>query len=105
MLTATFCKNKRKREPAFQNSQLYSHRSHNGTIKVSSNGDDYNGIDVIEDCLAETMSDDEYASANEFFSSDEDMFSSKDYLMSKFSKDGVNVIVLCFNDSAPVEIE
>ena len=42
---------------------------------------------------------------HEFFSSDEDMFSRGDFLMSKFLEEGVNVIVPCFNDSIPVEIE
>ena len=60
----------------------------NGTIKISGNREDYNGINVIEDCLDETVSDDEYASADEFFSSDEDMFSSNDFVMSKYSDEG-----------------
>ena len=54
---------------------------------------------MIEDCFAETESDDEYASADEFFSLGKDMFSSDDSAMTKFSEDGVNVIVPCFNDS------
>ena len=53
----------------------------NGTIKVSGHRDDYHRINVIEDCLAEIESDDEYASADEFFSSEE----------------GANVIVPYFN--------
>ena len=77
----------------------------NGTIKVSGNRDDYNGINVIEDCLAETVSDDEYASADEFFSSYEDVLSSNDSVMSKYSEEGVNVIVPCFGVPAPIEIE
>ena len=77
----------------------------NGTIKVSSNRDDYRGINVIEDCLAETVSDDEYVSADEFFSSDEDMFSNNDSVMSKYSEEGVNVIVSCFGVPAPIDIE
>ena len=77
----------------------------NVTIKVSSLRDDYHEVNMIEVCLAEDESDDEYASANEFFSSHEDMFSRGDSLMSKFSEEGVNVIVPCFNDSDPVEIE
>ena len=32
----------------------------NGTIKISGNINDYNVINVIEDCLAETVLDDEY---------------------------------------------
>ena len=55
----------------------------NGTIKILGNIDYYNGINVIEDCLAEIMSDDEYVSADELFSSDEDMISSNDFVMSK----------------------
>ena len=51
------------------------------------------------------MLDDEYASADEFFSSDEDMFSNNDSVMSKYSKEGVNVIVPCFCVPAPIEIE
>ena len=49
--------------------------------------------------------DDEYAYADEFFSSDEGMFLGDDSLMSRFSEEGVNVIVPCFSDSSPVEIE
>ena len=77
----------------------------NGIIIVSGNRDDYNGINVIEDCLAEIVSDDEYASADELFSSDEDMFSNNDYVMSKYPEEGVNVILPCFSVSAPIEIE
>ena len=77
----------------------------NFNIKVSCNKDDYNGINVIEDCLADTVSDDEYASADEFFSSEEDMFSNNDYVMSKYPEEGVNVILPCFSVSAPIEIE
>ena len=36
--------------------------------------DDYHEVDMIEVCLAEEESDDEYASADEFFYSDEDCF-------------------------------
>ena len=36
-------------------------------------------INVIEDCLAKTESDDKYASADDFFSSDGDMISSNDF--------------------------
>ena len=76
----------------------------NGTVKVSGQRDDYHEFNMIEVCLADDESDDEYASAEELFSSDEDMFSKGDSLMSKFSEQGVNVIVPCFNDSASVEI-
>ena len=76
----------------------------NGTVKVSYNRNYYNGTKVIEDCLAETMSDDEYASADEFFSSDEDMLSNNDYVMSKYYEEWVNVIVPCFSVPAPSTI-
>ena len=70
----------------------------NGTIKVLGNKDDYNGINVIEYFLDETVSDDKYVSADEFFSSDKDMFSSNDSVMSKYSEEGVNVIVPCLSN-------
>ena len=41
---------------------------------------------MIEVCLVETVSDDEYAFVDEFFSSDEDMFSSNDFMIPKYSK-------------------
>ena len=77
----------------------------NGTIKVSGIRNGYNGINMIEDCLAETVSNDEYVFANELFSSDEDMFSNNDSVMSKYSEEGVNVIVPCFGFPTPIEIE
>ena len=77
----------------------------NGTIKVSSNKDDYRGINVMDDCLVETVSNDEYASAYEFFSLEEGLLSGNDSLMTRLYEVGMNVIVLCFNDSAPIEIE
>ena len=77
----------------------------NGTIKTSGNGDDYCGINVIQDCLAETVLDDEYASTDELFSSDEDVLSSNDFVMSKYSEEGVNFIVPCFGVPFPIEIE
>ena len=55
--------------------------------------------------MAEEESNDEYASADEFFSSDEDMFSNGDSLIPKFSEEGVNIVMPCFNDSTPVEIK
>ena len=39
----------------------------NSTIKASGYRDDYHGIIVTEDYLVETVSDDEYVSADEFF--------------------------------------
>ena len=68
----------------------------NGTIKVSGIRNGYNGINMIEDCLAETVSNDEYVFANELFSSDEGMFYKNDSVMSKYSEEGVNVIVPFF---------
>ena len=46
----------------------------NGTIKVTGNIDNYNGVNVIEYYPVEAMSNDEYVSTDEFFSSDESMF-------------------------------
>ena len=60
----------------------------NGTIKVLGYRDDHNRINVIEDCLDETVSYNEYASADELFSSYEDVFSSDDPVMSKYSEEG-----------------
>ena len=54
---------------------------------------------MIEDCSTETVSDDE------FFSSDEDMFSSNDSVMFEYSKEGVNVVVPCFGVPAPINVE
>ena len=51
---------------------------------------------MIEDCSTEIVSGDEYVSADEFFSSDEDFFSNNDYVLSKYSEEGVNVIMPCF---------
>ncbi|CAI8588867.1 unnamed protein product [Vicia faba] len=77
----------------------------NGTIKVLSQTDDYHEVNKIKVCLAEVESDDEYASAYELFSLDEDMFSGDYSLAPKFYEEGVNLIVPCFNDYVPVEIE
>ena len=54
---------------------------------------------MIEDCSTETVSDDEYVSA------DEDMFSSNDSVMSEYSEEGVNVVVPCFGVPAPINVE
>ena len=67
-----------------------------GTIKVTGQRDGYNEVDMIEFCLAEEESDDEYASADEFFSSYEDLFSRDDSVMTDCVEDGVNVIVPFF---------
>ena len=47
----------------------------NGTIKVTSQRDDYHEVDMVEVCLTKEESDEEYASAYEYFSLDEDLFS------------------------------
>ena len=60
---------------------------------------------MIEYCLAETVSDDEYAYAEGFFSSNDDVFSNNDFVISKYSEEGVNVIVPCFGVPASIEIE
>ena len=75
----------------------------NGTIKVSGNKDDY--VNMVEVCLDETASDDEYASADDFFSSDEDMFFRYDSVMTECVEEGVNVIVPCFGNPTPFEVE
>ena len=46
---------------------------------------------------------DEYASADEFFSSDEDIFSRDNSVMTECVEEGVNVIVPCFG--APTHFE
>ena len=72
----------------------------NGTIKVSGQRDNYYEVNEIE--VDDESYNDEYASADELFSSDENLFSGDDSLM---TEEGVNVIVPCFNDSTPFEIE
>ena len=62
-------------------------------------------INVIEDCSAKTMSDDEYSFVDEFFSTYEAALSSNDSVMSKYSEEGVNIIVPCFRVPTPIEIE
>ena len=49
--------------------------------------------------------DDEYASADEFFSSDEDLFSIDDSAMTECVKEGVNFIVPCFGTPTHFEVE
>ena len=46
----------------------------NGTIKITGHRDDYHEIDIVEVCLMEEESEEEYASADEYFSLDEDLF-------------------------------
>ena len=60
----------------------------NCIIKVSGNREYYNGINVIEDYSAEIMSDVEYVSSYEIYSSDEYMSSNNDSLMFNYSKEG-----------------
>ena len=43
----------------------------NGTIRVTGNRDDYNGVNMIKDYYIEAMSDDEYVFVDELFSFDE----------------------------------
>ena len=73
----------------------------NGTIKISGQIDNYYEVNEIE-VEEESDDDDEDGFADEFFSSDEHLFYGDDSLM---TEKGVNVIVSCFNDSSPVEIE
>ena len=52
------------------------------------------------------MSDEEYVSADEFFSSDEGIFSNNDFVMPEYSKEvRVNFVVPCFGDHAHVETQ
>ena len=73
----------------------------NGTIKVIGQRDDYHEVYLIEVCLTKEVSDEEYASANEYFSSDEDLFSRNDSIMTDYVEEGVNVIVPCFGGTRP----
>ena len=77
----------------------------NGTIQVTCQRDDYHEVNKIEVCLSEEESNDEYASADEFFSLDEDMFSRDDSIMTDYVKEGVNVIVPCFGAPSHFEVE
>ena len=72
----------------------------NGTIKITGQRDDYHEVDMVEVCLSEEESDEEYASANEYFSSDEDLFSRNDLLITDCVEEGVNLIVPCFGAPA-----
>ena len=65
----------------------------NGTIKITGQRGDYHEADMVEVCLKEEESEEEYASADEFFSSDEDSFPRNDFLMTDCVEEGVNVIV------------
>ena len=67
----------------------------NGTIKVTSQRDDYHEVDMVGVCLTEEEADEEYASADEYFSSNEDLFSRNDFLMTDYVEEGVNVMVPC----------
>ena len=52
-----------------------------GTIKIISQIDDYHEIDIVEVCLMKEESEEEYASADEYFSSDKDLFAGNEFLM------------------------
>ena len=76
-----------------------------GTIKITGQSDGYHEVDMVEVCLTEEESEEEYASADEFFSSDEDSFPRNDFLMTDCVEEGVNVIVPCFGAPAHLEVE
>ena len=78
---------------------------YNGTIKVTSQRDDYHEVDMVVVCLTEEGSDEEYASADEYLPSDEDLFSRNDLLMTDCVEEGVNIIVPCFGTPAHFEVE
>ena len=77
----------------------------NGTIKITGQRDDYHEIDMVEVCLMEEESEEEYASTNEYFFSDEDLFARNDFLMPDCVEEGVNVIVPYFDAPAHLEVE
>ena len=77
----------------------------NRTIKVTSQRDDYHEVDMVEVCLTKKGSDEEYASADECFSSYEDLFSRNDSIMIDCVEEGVNVIVPYFGAPAHLEFE
>ena len=76
----------------------------NGTIEVTGQRDDYHEVDMVEVCLAKDESDEEYASTDEYFSLDEDLFSINDSIMIDYVE-GVNIIVPCFGAPSHFEIE
>ena len=53
----------------------------------------------------EEESEEKYASADEYFSSDEDLFARNDFVMPGCVEEGVNVIVPCFGSPAHLEVE
>ena len=60
---------------------------------------------MIEDYFVEAISDDEFVSGDELFSSNEGMFSYNDYIISEYAEEaGVNVIVPHFGVPSPIEI-
>ena len=63
-------------------------------------GGDYHEVDMVEVCLTEEESEEEYASTYEYFSSDEDLFSRNDLLITYCVEEGVNVIVPYFGAPA-----
>ena len=52
----------------------------NGTIKITGQRNEYHEIDMVELCLMEEESEEEYASADEYFSLDEDLFAGNNLL-------------------------
>ncbi|CAI8617493.1 unnamed protein product [Vicia faba] len=77
----------------------------NGTMKVTGQRDDYHEIDMVEVCLMGEESEEEYASADEYFSSDVDLFTGYGLLRADCVEEGVNVIVRCFGAPAHLEVE
>ena len=77
----------------------------NGIIKVISQRDDYHEVDMVEVYLTEEGSDEEYASEDECFSSDVDLFSRNESIIADYVEEGVNVIVPCFGAPAHLEVE
>ena len=75
----------------------------NGTIKITGQRDDYHEIDIVEVCLKEE--EEEYASVDEYFSSNEDLFAGNDLLMADCVEEGVNVIVPSFDAPAYLKVE
>ena len=77
----------------------------NGNIKITSQRDDYHKIDMVEVCLMGEESEEEYASVNEYFSSDKDLLAENGLLRVDCVEEGVNVIVPCFGAPAHLEVE
>ena len=60
---------------------------------------------MVEVCLVEDESNEEYASADEYFSLDEDWFSRNDSMMTDYVEEGVNLILPCFGAPSYLEVE